>query len=215
VADGNGGCVRLEARNLTLRRVHFRDSQSGVMSWNRDSGTVRIEDSRFERIGRAHGVYIGRGDTHLILHNSAFLSSTEEGHEIKTRAAKNTIEHNVIASLDGVDSRLIDLPEGGENIIRGNVLEKGPVSSNQDLIGIGMEAHRGLHEKNSTLIEGNIFIMERRGGNVLSHHRDVPAPRIEHNKVVGGKPPGGSNTWFPDRASAGLAAYPALPTPNR
>jgi hypothetical protein len=39
--------------------------------------------------------------------------------------------------------------------------------------------------------------------------------RIEHNKVIGGKRLGGNNTWFPDRAAAGLAAYPALPTANR
>jgi hypothetical protein len=214
VAGGNGACVRLEAKDLTLRNVWFRDSQSGLLSWNRDSGTVLIEDSRFERLGsggQAHGVYIGRGTTHLIIRNSRFLSGTGEGHEIKSRAAKNTIERNVIASLDGVDSRLIDLPEGGENVIRRNVLAKGPASSNQDLIGIGLEGQRSLHSLNSTLIEENIIILERSGSNVLLHERHVPAARIERNKVIGGKPLGGNNTWFPDRAAAGLANYPILP----
>ena len=215
VNDENGACVRLEAKDLTLRKVHFHDSQSGLMTWNRDSGTVRIEDSRFERIGRAHGVYIGRGPSHLIVRNSTFLSSTNEGHEIKSRAARNTIEHNVIASLDGVDSRLIDLPEGGENIIRRNVLQNGPASSNQDVIGIGLEGERGgLHAQNSTLIEENTFFMERPRANVLSHHRNVPAPRIERNKVIGGERPGGNNTWFPTREAAGLGPYPALPKAN-
>jgi hypothetical protein len=184
------------------------------LTWNRDSGTVRIEDSRFERIGQNHGVYIGRGPSHYILKNSSFLSSKDEGHEIKSRAAKNTIEHNVIASLDGVDSRLIDLPEGGENIIRHNVLQKGPASSNQDVIGIGLEGDKGLHTQNSTLIEENTFIMGRPRANVLSYHRNVPAPRIECNNVIGGERPGGNNTWFPSRESAGLGPYPALPKAN-
>jgi hypothetical protein len=214
VPDRNGACVRLEAKNLTLRNVHFRDSQSGLLAWKKDSGTVLIENSRFERIGRVHGVYIGRGDTHLIVRNSWFLSSRAEGHEIKSRAAKNTIERNVIASLDGVDSRLIDLPEGGENVIRGNVLAKGPASSNQDLIGVALERNRELHSVNSTVIEDNIIIMERRGTNVLLHQRRVPEARIERNKVIGGKNPGGDNTWFPDRAAAGLPKYPALPEPR-
>ena len=211
VADGNGACVRLEGRNLTLRKVIFTDSQSGLLSWNRDSGTVLIEDSRFERLGRAHGVYIGRGQTHLVIRRSWFLSSTAEGHEIKSRGARNTIEQNVIASLDGVDSRLIDLPEGGENIIRKNVLEKGPNSSNQDLIGIGLEGQNGLHARNSTIIEDNLVIMERRGANVLAHHRHVPAPRVERNKVVSREKVSGTNTWHRDRQSAGLPEYPALP----
>jgi hypothetical protein len=214
VPDNNGACVRLEAKDLTLINVHFRDSQSGLLSWKKDSGTVLIENSRFERIGRVHGIYIGRGLTHLIVRNSSFLSSRAEGHEIKSRAAKNTIERNVIASLDGVDSRLIDLPEGGENIIRGNVLQKGPASSNQDLIGIGLERNRELHSINSTVIEDNIIIMERQGTNVLLHQRRVPEARVERNKVIGGKEPGGSNTWFPNRAAAGLPKYPALPEPR-
>lgn len=210
VADRNGSCVRLEGRDLVLRRVHFRDSESGLMTWNRDSGTILVEHSRFERLGRPHGIYVGRGETHLIVRNSQFLRSSEEGHEIKSRATRNTIERNVIASLDGVDSRLIDLPEGGENIIRGNVLQKGPASSNEDLIGIGLEGNRAVHKKNSTLIEDNIFILER-SHNVLSHHRHVPAPRIERNIVIGGEPAGGTNKWFRNRAEAGLPPYPALP----
>ncbi|WP_026609101.1 right-handed parallel beta-helix repeat-containing protein [Methylocaldum szegediense] len=216
VGDGNGACVRLEGRNLTLRRVHFHDSQSGLLSWNRDSGTVVVENSRFERLGSggsAHGIYIGRGNTHLVVRRSAFLSSTDQGHEIKSRAAKNTIEHNVIASLDGVDSRLIDLPEGGENVIRRNVLEKGPASSNQDMIGIGLEGHKSLHPLNFTLIEDNIILLERRSRNVLANYRNVPPPKIERNKVIGGERVGGSNTWFPNRAAAGLPPYPKLPKP--
>ncbi|HUG79378.1 MAG TPA: hypothetical protein VML57_17995, partial [Burkholderiales bacterium] len=158
-------------------------------------------------------VYIGRGQTHLIIRRSWFLSSTAEGHEIKSRAARNTIEHSVIASLDGVDSRLIDLPEGGVNVIRRNVLAKGPASSNQDLIGVGMEGKRFLHPDSSTVIEDNVILLERRGANVLSHHRYVPAPRIERNKVIGRERPDGNNTWFRDRAAAGLDRYPALPQP--
>jgi Right handed beta helix region len=214
VSAGNGACIRLEGTDLTLRRVHFHDSQSGVLSWNRDSGTIRIESSRFERIGREHGLYIGRGQTHLVVSKSAFLRSSNEGHEIKSRAARNTIEYNVVASLDGEDSRLIDLPEGGANVIRHNVLQKGPASSNQDLIGVGLEAHRGLHVNTSTLVENNTVIMERPAGSVFVHHRDVPPPRIESNRVIGGSKPAGSNTWFADRAAAGIPPYPALPEVN-
>lgn len=214
VSAENGACVRLEGRDLTLRGVHFHDSENGVLSWNRDSGTILIERSRFERLGykgQAHAIYIGRGNTHLIVRDSHILRSRSEGHEIKSRASKNTIERNIIASLDGVDSRLIDLPDGGENIIRRNVLEKGPSSANQDLIGVGLEGQNFLHPRSSTVIEDNTIILERKGPNVLLHQRHVPPARVVRNKVIGGPRPGGDNRWFPDRATAGLGAYPTLP----
>jgi len=213
VPDANGACIRLEGSNLTLRKVFFHDSQSGLLSWNKDSGTVLIEDSRFERLGRAHGVYIGRGPTHLIIRRSSFFSSMAEGHEIKSRAARTTIEESVVASLDGVDSRLIDLPEGGENLIRRNVLEEGPNSSNQDVIGVGLET-ANIHPGRTT-IEDNVIIMERRGMNVLLNERHVPASIVRRNKVIGGTRTAGDNTWFPDRKSAGIGAYPSLPDPVR
>jgi len=213
VDDANGACIRLEARNLTLRKVFFHDSESGLLSWNRDSGTVLIEDSRFERLGRAHGVYVGRGLTHLIIRRSSFFASTAEGHEIKSRAARTTIEGSVIASLDGVDSRLIDLPDGGENLIRRNVLEEGPNSSNQDVIGVGLEP-ANIHQGRTT-IEENIIILERRGTNVLLNELHVPASIVRRNKVIGGTRTAGDNAWFPDRKSAGIGAYPSLPEPAR
>jgi hypothetical protein len=61
VPDHNGACVRLEGHNLTLRHVHFHDSEEGVLT-GPDTGTLTIEDSVLERLGAgglAHGVYAG------------------------------------------------------------------------------------------------------------------------------------------------------------
>jgi hypothetical protein len=49
VPDRNGACIRLEGRNLTLRGVHFHDSEQGILG---GGGTVLIEDSTFERLGK-------------------------------------------------------------------------------------------------------------------------------------------------------------------
>ena len=50
VPSGNGACVRAEGVNITLRRVHFHDAESGVLTHWR-AGRVVIEDSLFERLG--------------------------------------------------------------------------------------------------------------------------------------------------------------------
>jgi hypothetical protein len=186
------------------------------------NGLLVIEDSLFQRlggdretkIGQAHGIYASQRVTRLELRRNRFLASKEEGHEIKSRARSTLIEDNVIASLDGVDSRLIDIPNGGEVVIRGNVLEIGPNSSNPDLIGLGLE--RGRHPKldhqvNNALIENNTIIIDYGGPTRIINVRDFPEPLVRNNVVIGGSPqPDGGNRWFIDRRAAGLGPYPAL-----
>lgn len=152
VADGNGACIRGEGRNLTLRKVHFRDSEQGFLG---GGGTTLVEDSRFERLGnaaQAHGIYVTRGDA-LIIRRSRFLASKDEGHEVKSRAARTVIEDTVIDSQDGVDSRLVDVPNGGILEIRDSTLRQGPNTSNWELIGYGLEGV--THAVNRITITGN------------------------------------------------------------
>ncbi len=204
VPDRNGACIRLEGTNLTLRDVYFHDSESGILGGR---GRIVIEDSRFERLGantgRAHGIYVS-GDE-MIVRNSWVLSGKQQGHHIKSRAARTVVEGSLLASLDGVSSRLLDVTNGGEVIIRGNILEIGPKSANHQMIGLGYEGLK--HKVNTALIEGNTIIIDRPGG--VLYGGPVEA-EIRGNTIVGGEPIEG-NDWFPDRAAAGLPPYPLLP----
>ncbi|TVR83912.1 MAG: tandem-95 repeat protein, partial [Rhodospirillales bacterium] len=224
VSDGNGAAIRQEGKNLTLDGVYFHDGQQGILA-NNGTGTILIENSTFERLGhggRAHGIYVNK-IAELIIRDSQFLSSKGQGHEIKSRAAKTTIENSVVASLDGNDSRLIDIPNGGEIVIRNNVLQMGPNTANNDAIGINLEQRNpnNAHDwpRNSILIEGNIIISDRGGSNDrLLHYRDwedsgYPAPVLVGNTVVGfssSQVPSG-NAWYANRDAAGLPPYPFLP----
>lgn len=203
VSSRNGACIRLEGKNLTLRNVYFHDSEEGILGGR---GVILIEDSRFERLGaagRAHAIYVS-GDE-LIIRRSRILSSKDEGHEVKTRTAKTLIEESVIASLDGDDSRLIDVSNGGEVIIRGNILEMGPRSINHEMIGIGYE---GLnYSNNAVLIERNTIIVDRHSKQLFGGPVQMT---IRDNRIVGGYPIDG-NQYYPDRAAAGLPRYPGLP----
>ncbi len=205
VPDRNGACIRLEGQNLELRNVYFHDSEQGVLG---GGGTILIENSKFERLGRsgqAHGLYVW-GDE-VILRQSSILSSKSEGHEFKSRAKRTVIEKSVIASLDGEDSRLIDISNGGEVIIRNNVLEQGPKSVNNEMIGLGYEGLR--YENNEVLIEGNLILIDRRKTKIVGGPQKAT---IRNNIIVGGRRLE-SNTWYRDRAEAGLPNYPALPNP--
>ena len=184
VPDGNGACIRLEGRNLTVRHVHFHDAEEGILIAD-TGGTVIIEDSRFERLGasgRAHGVYANHIEA-LIIRRSCFLSSTDQGHEVKSRAARTVIEDSLIASFNGVDSRLIDLPNGGDLVVRDSILVKGPRSSSRDVIGFGLE---GIgHPVNGVRLENTVIIIDHPRARLING--EVPTI-LSGVQMIGGDP---------------------------
>lgn len=231
VSDENGACIRIEGDDLTVRNVYFHDNQQGILS-GPGGGTVLVENSRFERNGYggyAHGLYIGPEVVEFIFRGNSVLSTKSEGHGVKSRALKSVIEDNVIASLEGDDSRAIDLPNGGEAVIRGNLLEKGPQSVNSQMIGLALE--EPLHPTNRVLIEENLIIFDpppSQLAELLSSIADVTPIRgtvvlsrspgevvLRNNMVIGanelGVPaPEDANVSFRTRKAAGLPAYPEV-----
>lgn len=212
VPDKNGACVRLEGQNLTLRRVHFYDSEEGLLTVAKP-GRVLIEHSRFERLGeggQAHAIYINGGELHVRC--SLFLSGRREGHEIKSRARKTTIEYSTVASLDGRDSRLIDLPSGGVAIVRQSLLVQGPNTSNWEMLSFGVEGAR--YTNNTLILEQNFIINDREGGGRLVNVADeMPEPVVRSNLVVGKLDYDNwqTNFRYASRSDVPLAPAPFLP----
>jgi len=208
VPDGNGACVRLEGQGLTLRRVHFHDAEQGVLATS-SGGEITIEDSRFERLGqggRAHAIYVNAAAL-LTIRRSAILAAQGEGHEVKSRAARTVIEDSLIASFDGVDSRTLDFPNGGEVVIRNSVLEKGLNSSNGEMIGFGLEGSR--FDRNSLTLDRVTALIDRPDGRLLN---GMGRLIFTNSQVIGGSTqPQTAEIWVKDRTTAGLAAYPWVP----
>jgi hypothetical protein len=239
VRDRNGACIRLEAPDLTVRNVNFHDNDQGILVGGGASGTLLVENSRFERNGRggrAHGLYVSSDIDEFVFTGNVVVSTKDEGHGVKSRAKKTVISGNIIAGLEARDSRAIDISNGGEVVIRGNVLQKGPNSSNWQMIGVALE--KRTHARNRTEIEDNLFIFDtvtgadgvigslRRWGQSLgltaqkgmAVRSKSPEPvSFVRNILVGGKAIGvpadpEENKRYNDRRSAGLKDFPALPT---
>ncbi len=215
VRDGNGACIRLEAPSLYLDNVYFHDSQQGILA-SRNAELIEINKSKFERLGyggRAHGIYFtGKGK--LFIKNSVFVSSQGEGHEIKSRGSLTVIENSVVASLDGIDSRLIDIPNGGELIVRNSVLQQGTSSSNTDVIGFGLEGRKFLHKINRVTLEGNMIILDRHINRIL-HLKDPSYEVNARNNAIIGKSVDelpGFNLMLESREKAGIDPVPFLPS---
>lgn len=146
VADRNGAGIRLERGKLWLRNCAFIANETGLMTANDPAIELHIEDSHFEHAvrtgpGLAHLLYVGSiGE--LRIRGSRFHHS-EAGHLIKSRARQNWIAYNLIA--DGPQGRAsyeIELPNGGDATLIGNIVVQGESTQNNAVIAYGAEGPR-------------------------------------------------------------------------
>lgn len=213
VRDRNGACVRLESGDLTLRNVKFVNNENGLLTWDR-AKKILIEDSVFEgngKAGRAHGVYIS-GAEQVIVRRSRIVGSKDQGHGLKMRARYILVENSVVASLEGVDSYLIDIPNGGTAVVRNSLLVEGANTANWYILSFGVEGSK--FDRNSLRLEKNIIVTDREGGSEFINIADgMPAPSISGNVIVGRINydwPGG-NYFFNSRGELDWPDAPELP----
>lgn len=214
---GNGACVRFEGTNLTARGINVHDSESGIMT-SSDAGKVVVTYSLFERLGNrngySHALYIKADEFYFGY--SSILSTKMQGSGIKSRSRKVVVENSTIAALDGEDSRLIDMANYGELIVRDSILQQGSNSSNSQLIAYGLEKNvKQEFEINKIVIKDNLIFFDRRQANVLVRSRLDDERIVSGNIFVGDfNDPNEfieGNLWYLSRAKARLAAAPYLP----
>jgi hypothetical protein len=140
----NGAGIRAEGNGLTIIDSHFIDNENGILAAPVADSTIRVLDSEFRDNGVcarecAHGIYIGRIAL-LDVERSRFVEQ-HIGHHIKSRALQTVlIDDTIIDGPDGTSSYLVDLPNGGDLLLRGCVMEKGRNSDNPLVaISIGEE----------------------------------------------------------------------------
>lgn len=209
VSDGNGACVRQQGKDLTLRNVYFHDSQQGILS-SRNTGSLTIEYSRFERLGnsgRAHAIYSNNEE--LEIRDSIIINSVDQGHEVKSGANKTVIVNSVIGSINTNDSRTIDVSNGGILIVESSVLLQGRKTRNRQLIGFALEGLRDTRENRIQIIN-SMFILERNGPDEILYSpkgSDFPVSIIR-TVIIGeqiiDKDKYSANRFFEKRSDAGL-----------
>ncbi len=187
VSSGNGACIRQETDHVTLERVHFHDSQEGVLT-NQSVLSLTILDSRFSRLGgdcrikcgRAHGVYFASIAGALTIRNSSFRLPLHQGHLIKSGAARTVIENSTLDERVGEGSRLIDAYNGGVLVIRNTTLENAP-GGNSNVIGYDFEG-RADHPVNRIVLEA--VTARCRGGLLLDGRNSYFEAEMERADVT-------------------------------
>ena len=143
-ADENAAGIRYQSGNLTLIDDTFTNNQDGILAtpFIENTGTIIEQGVTLNHNGTedgvAHNEYIGLINT-FIMENSVSEDAIV-GHEVKSRAFNNVIENNLIKdTATGTASYSIDLPDGGNAIIQGNTIEKGPNAQTAVMIHYGGE----------------------------------------------------------------------------
>ena len=181
--------------NLTVQNSWFHDNQDGILVGNQPGGQVTISNSEFNnngvldpsnpRYGYSHDLYVNKVGQ-LSISNSYFHDAIG-GHEIKSRADVTVITGSRIDDGSANASYEIDLPNGGQALIAGNVIEKGANSSNRYAVHFGGEFYNGLssYDGSALTLQDNIFINDRAGATVLLNQTSDPYGQSAPVSVTG------------------------------
>lgn len=181
VEDHNGAAVRFEAGTLTVRNVVFRDNENGILSGAIPDGSAVIEDCEFAANGagdgQSHGAYFGQIASLRVV-NSQF-HDTLVGSHLKSRAAETVVEHSrFIDGKWGTAGYAIDLPNGGNAVIRHNVFERAITTSNRAMIHFGGETDKPTGKLSVT---DNQFTSDRPLSTGVLNHTELPV-EIANNR---------------------------------
>ncbi|MGH9208816.1 MAG: right-handed parallel beta-helix repeat-containing protein, partial [Acidimicrobiales bacterium] len=194
----NGAGIRYQNGNLTLTNDYFHNNQNGILAtpWQPGTGTLLIDHSEFAHNGTGdgytHNIYVGDIDS-FTLQNS-YSHDTAEGHEVKSRAENTIITNNRIFDNDSTSSYSIDLPNGGNATITGNLIEQGAHGHNPVMIAYGEE--RGPRTGTNFTVAGNTFVNDLRSVTAV-WNRGIGTANLANNQFFGvppGKVVSGANT---------------------
>lgn len=168
VPDRNGAGIRQEGAGLTVTRSWFHHNEDGILTGANPASDIVIRQSRFFRNGAgdgySHNLYVGAVRSLTV--TGSYLWGAAVGHELKSRAARNTITGNRITDRNGTASYSVDLPNGGLSLIAGNVIIQGPRSENSTLVSYGAE---GLSNPSHRLwVVNNTFVNRRSSGTFVA-----------------------------------------------
>ncbi len=167
VADGNGAGIRQEGAGLVVRRCVFRGNQDGILTGANAASDILIEHSTFagngNGDGQTHNIYVGTVRSFTL--RFSVVRDARVGHEVKSRALRNDIRYNLIDDGRADASYSIDLPNGGQSRVVGNLIVQGAASQNTAIVSFGLE---GLANPDHRLwLAHNTFVNRRDSGRVV------------------------------------------------
>jgi hypothetical protein len=145
VADNNGAGIRFETGHLVVRRCLFFDNQAGILASPRADSVLEVEASEFGHNGagdgRSHHVYVNQ--IRLLKVTGSWFHHANQGHLIKSRAARSLIAYNRLTDESGGRASYeLEFPNGGLADVIGNLVQQGAQTANPVMVSFGAEGYR-------------------------------------------------------------------------
>ncbi len=188
VPDGNGAGVKFVGKHLSLKNTLFVNNEMGLLTAANPQSKIVIDQSTFEFNGReapgwGHGVYVGK--MHSLTISNSIFKYQKTGHHIKSRANYTEVTGcEILDGEQGTASYLIDVYNGGSDLIANNIMQKGTDSENvETAICIACEGN----ENNSTeiVVRDNLFTNESKAEAVFLRNLTQVEAQLDNNKFKG------------------------------
>jgi hypothetical protein len=186
VRDKNGAGIRFEQGNLTVRNCRFIHNENGILTGSGDM-ILRIENSEFGYNGYgdgySHNLYAGHIKSLYV--TGSYFHHANAGHLLKSRAEENHILFNRLTDeTGGRASYEIDLPNGGQDYIVGNIIEQSATAQNPNIISFGEEGYQGTDSR-LYLVQNTILNDRPGGGNLLLAKAGYDKIAVLNNVLIG------------------------------
>lgn len=189
--DQNGAGIRGVGGGFTVRNCYFHNNDDGILAFpagplSAGQGEVLVEFCEFYQNGfgdgLSHNLYIGNFQKFTL--QFCYVHSAKVGHEVKSRALNNYILYNYITDESSDASRNIDLPNGGNSFLIGNVIEQGSNSANSNIIGYGLEGFSNA-ALNNLLVVNNTVVNKRTNGSFIMIEAGTGLLKVVNNIFAG------------------------------
>jgi hypothetical protein len=212
VPAGNGAGIRAEGANLKVLDCYFHDNQEGILSsiYTLDS-VIDIEDSEFARDGGnggfSHEIYIS--NLKQLIVRGSYFHAGNIGHLIKSRAQRNLIVANRITDeAGGGASYEIEFPNGGLNIVAGNLIEQSATTQNPTMLADALEgATNALQE---LYVVNNTFVNDLGRGDFIRARPPAIVHAINNIFIGAGNVLVGNGQLVNNLLAAGVGGAPRI-----
>jgi hypothetical protein len=189
-ADRNWAGIRQQGGDLTVLDCAFLHNDDGILATPApayvDNSNLVVQRTEFGFNGYgdgfSHNMYVNQVGSFTL--TDSYTHDSVVGHLIKSRAAKNVIEYNRIQDNQGTGSYEVDLPNGGESYLIGNVIEQGPNTQNPNVVAYAEEGATNAVQK--LYVVNNTLVNDRTAGGTFVWVSGTPADARVFNNIFAG-----------------------------
>jgi hypothetical protein len=204
----NGAGIRLEKGSLTIRNCYFHDNENGILTASDPQSHILIEHSEFANNGYgdgySHNMYISHVGKFTL--RDSYSHDARQGHLVKSRAAENYILNNRLVTENADTSYELDLPNGGECYVTGNLIQQGQSSVNGGILTYQLEGPHPDNPGTQLHVINNTFVNKRTPASqfITTGPALMTPPVIKDNTFIGP----GQITNFPKPVLSGNKIEP-------